>query len=342
MVAQTQLPERLHMDSDDVDERGKVLDFKAKGKRDNRFQRLYEEALAIEKEEAARSGNLGFMARSLVQATLPYREPKGSPPAWGRTNGEISLVIQPGYYFRKEAVISRAGKKLRDEQIPVSLGYPYGSNPRLILAWVATEVVRTKKRELVLGDSMTDFMTQIGIQNATGGKRGTITALKEQMRRLFAANIAITTDPNSVNWANDGFRVADSSSFWWDPVNPAQPSLFQSTLVLSERFYSELVQHPVPIDLRAVRALRQSPMALDVYSWLTWRFYALSRRTQIPWEALQMQFGTEIKSIRKFRQTFNDALKQVLTVYPAAKVEPTTSSLILLPSNTSIPRLSKN
>jgi hypothetical protein len=111
---------------------------------------------------------------------------------------------------------------------------------------------------------------------------------------------------------------------------------------LSERFYSELVQHPVPIDLRAVRALRQSPMALDVYSWLTWRFYALSRRTQIPWEALQMQFGTEIKSIRKFRQTFNDALKQVLTVYPAAKVEPTTSSLILLPSNTSIPRLSKN
>ena len=333
------------MDIDDEvsnEGKGKILTFRkeqAKKEGENRFLRLYEEALAIEKEDAAKSGNLGFMARSLVQATLPYREPKNSPPAWGRTNGEVSLVIQPGYYFKKEPVLGKTGKVLREDQIPVSIGYPYGSNPRLILAWVATEVVRAKSRELVLGDSMTDFMSQIGIQNATGGKRGTITSLKEQMRRLFAANIAITTDPKSVNWANDGFRVADRANFFWDPLTPDQPSLFKSTLVLSERFYNELVEHPVPVDMRALRALRQSPMAIDIYGWLTWRFYALSRRTHIPWESLQMQFGSEVKSSRKFRQTFGDALKQVLLVYPDAKVEPTKSSLVLMPSNTSVPRL---
>lgn len=312
---------------------------RARREGENRFLRLYEEALAIEKEDAAKSGNLGFMARSLVQATLPYREPKDNPPAWGRTNGEVSLVIQPGYYFKKEPVLGRNGRVLREDQIPVSIGYPYGSNPRLILAWVATEVVKAKTRELVLGDSMTDFMAQIGIHNATGGKRGTITSLKDQMRRLFAANIAITTDPKSVNWANDGFRVADRANLFWDPLTPDQPSLFQSTLVLSERFYNELVEHPVPVDMRALRALRQSPMAIDIYGWLTWRFYALSRRTHIPWEALQMQFGSDIKSSRKFRQLFTESLKQVVMVYPDAKVEPTTSALILMPSNTSIPRL---
>lgn len=314
---------------------------RARREGENRFLRLYEEALAIEKEDAAKSGNLGFMARSLVQATLPYREPKDNPPAWGRTNGEVSLVIQPGYYFKREPVVGKNGRVLREDQIPVSIGYPYGSNPRLILAWVATEVVKAKCRELVLGDSMTDFMAQIGIHNATGGARGTITSLKDQMRRLFAANIAITTDPKSVNWANDGFRVADRANFFWDPLTPDQPSLFQSTLVLSERFYNELVEHPVPVDMRALRALRQSPMAIDIYGWLTWRFYALSRRTHIPWEALQMQFGSDIKSSRKFRQLFTESLKQVAVVYPDARVEPTTSALILMPSNTSVPRLAK-
>lgn len=307
----------------------------------SRFVKLYEEALAMEKEDAIRSGNLGFMARSLVQATLPYREPKGSPPAWGRTNGEVSLIIQPGYHIRTEEIRNQKGKVIRENKVPVSIGYPYGANPRLILAWVATEVVRTKQRELPLGDSMKDFMTQIGITSITGGKRGTITSLKDQMRRLFSANIAITTDPNSVNWAVDGFRIADRASVWWDPLNPSQAGLFQSTLVLSERFFTELIEHPVPIDMRALRVLRQSPMAIDIYSWLTWRFFSLSRRTQIPWEALQMQFGSEIKNIRKFRQQFNEALQQVLVVYPDAKVEPTTSSLILSPSNTSVPRVIK-
>lgn len=313
----------------------------AKQERDSRFLRLYEEALAMEKEDAVKSGNLGFMARSLVQATLPYREPKNSPPAWGRSNGEVSLVIQPGYYFKKEQVLGRTGKVIREEQIPVSIGYPFGSNPRLILAWVATEVVKSKERELVLGDSMTDFMNQIGITSVNGGVRGTITKLKDQMRRLFAANIAITSDPRAVNWATDGFRVADKANVFWDPLTPDQPSLFQSTLVLSERFHKELIEHPVPVDMRALKALRQSPMAIDLYSWLTWRFYGLSKYTKISWEALQMQFGSEIKSQRKFRQSFTEALNQVRVVYPDANVEPTTSSLILKPSNTSIRRLTK-
>lgn len=305
----------------------------------SRFTRLYEEALAIEKEDAAQSGNLGFMARSLVQATLPYREPKNNPPAWGRSNGHVALVIQPGYSMRAEKVVNAKGKVIGEQQVPVPIGYPYGVNPRLILAWVATEVVRTKERELILGDSMTEFMASLGISSVTGGKRGTITSLKDQMRRLFSANIAITTDPKAVDWSIEGFRVADRANVWWDPINPAQAGLFKSSLTLSERFFNELIEHPVPVDLRALRALRQSPLAVDIYCWLTWRFFSLSRRTHIPWEALMMQFGTEVASTRKFRQQFGDALKQVQLIYPEANAEVTTSALILKPSKTHVPRV---
>ena len=35
---------------------------------------------------------------------------------------------------------------------------PYGNLPRLLMAWVCTEAVRTQSRELVLGRSLSEFM----------------------------------------------------------------------------------------------------------------------------------------------------------------------------------------
>jgi hypothetical protein len=37
-----------------------------------------------------------FMARQLVQVTLPHRDP-GKVEAWQRTNGNLTLVIRPGW-----------------------------------------------------------------------------------------------------------------------------------------------------------------------------------------------------------------------------------------------------
>jgi hypothetical protein len=102
-----------------------------------------------------------------------------------------------------------------------------------------------------------------------------------------------------------------------------QGSMFESFVVLSEPFFNELVNRPVPVDMRALKALKQSPFALDVYSWLTYRFFTIQRRTEIPWEALQMQFGTETESERKFRALFRKALKDVLVVYPGPRWMPT-------------------
>ena len=47
---------------------------------------------------------------------------------------------------------------------------PFGNLPRLILAWLCTEVVRTQSRELVLGKSLSDFMRALGgLQQRRGG-----------------------------------------------------------------------------------------------------------------------------------------------------------------------------
>ena len=48
---------------------------------------------------------------------------------------------------------------------------PFGNYPRLLLAWVSTEAVRTQSRELVLGKSLAEFMRELGIHNSGGPGR---------------------------------------------------------------------------------------------------------------------------------------------------------------------------
>lgn len=291
--------------------------------------RLAEEARAIELEDATRAGTTGFMGRALVQATLPYREPSKEKPAWRRKAGNLSLVIVPGYDEDEQGEL-------------VSIGYPYGTVPRLLLAWIAREAVVTKNRQLVLGDSLTQFMDALGLTSATGGKNGSITRVREQMKRLFAATMAITRPSDNENSERRrNFSVAEEMEFWWDVKKPSQAGLWQSTVTLSQRFYDEIVATPVPIDLRALRALRQSPMAIDVYCWLTYRNFSLTKKTTVPWEALRDQFGSEVESDKKFKDQLKKALHQVLTVYPA-NVTPERAGLVLEPSKTSVPRLIKD
>ncbi len=288
--------------------------------------RLFEEAQAMELADAKSAGTMGFMGRALVQATLPYKEPPPDQRAWGRRAGNVSLVIQPGMYFDED----NKGQ---------SIGFPYGTYPRLLLAWIGTEAFRTKSRQLVLGHRLSDFLDALGYTAQNGGPRGNITRIREQMKRLFAANIAIVYGgEQGKDFAKKPLPIADETELWWDPQRPDQAGLWQSTVTLSERFYEEIVSTPVPIDLRALRALRQSPMALDLYCWLTYRMFSLRAPVTVPWEALKLQFGSEVGRDRKFKEGISKQLQQVLAVYPAA-VQPTKTGLELKPSKTSVPKI---
>lgn len=316
--------------------------------KDRKYARLAEEALAIEQEDAAKSGQIGFIPKWLVHATLPYKDPwsrtKSNPPAWGRTSGNVSLLIQPGYYQEQVEEKDKRGRTTTRTELKC-YGYPYGSYPRLILAWIASEVTKNKNRrestrDLVLGDSLTDFMKGLGKHNMTGGRNGSITLMKTQMQRLFSAQIAVTTNPNAIVWQNEGFRIADASSIetWWDPMNPGQKQLWQSHIRLTEKFHESLISNPVPVDIRIIRALASSPVAMDIYCWLTYRNATMTKSTKVPWEALMMQFGMEAKK-HKFIETFKRALKDVLVLYPEAKVDTDAAGLLLIPSPPSIKKI---
>lgn len=270
------------------------------------IEQLINEALAIEAENAKEAGALGFMARAMVQATLPHRKVVGNE--FERRNGAFTLSLMA----------------------PARIGLPYGSVPRLLLAWLTTEAVKTKSRELELGDSLSSFMRELDLV-PTGGRWGSITRLKDQTRRLFASTVSATYSDEEKQ-GEIGYRFADRSLMWWDTHSPEQTALWRSTVTLTEQFYREIVEHPIPVDMRAIKALKRSPMALDIYCWLTYRASYAKRPSLIPWALLAMQFGSEYGRTRDFKAAFLAEMRKVSIVYPAAKIEATDDGLILKPT----------
>jgi hypothetical protein len=273
---------------------------------------IIQEALAIEAEAAQEAGALGFMARAMVQATLPHKQVTGNE--FSRSNGNYTLSILA----------------------PSSVGLPYGSIPRLLLAWISTEAVKTQSREIELGDSLSGFMRQLDMV-PTGGRWGSVTRLKQQTKRLFASTISATYDGGN-QYALMNQPLAEQAIFWWDAKNPDQAALWKSTVTLSERFYREIIDRPVPIDMRAIKALKKSPMALDAYSWLSYRVSYLKNTTVIPWKALSLQFGSNYGQLRDFRAAFLKEVRKVQTVYKDINLDASPEGLILKPSLTHVGR----
>lgn len=223
---------------------------------------LVEVSLSIQEQPDA--AERAFMARQLVQCTLPHTNPS-NVPLWKRASGNMVLAIQPGVDLDTEK----------------SIGYPYGTVPRLLLFWIITEAVQRKNRRIVLGRSLADFMRTLGFNPNGGGKRSDHKRLKEQMRRLFKCHISFnaTLDlPNAHGERWQNMEVAPDGELWWHH-HPDQTALWESWIELGEKFFQAVIASPVPIDMRALKALKRSPLALDLYAWPRIGPLQLCRRT---------------------------------------------------------------
>lgn len=266
-----------------------------------------------------------FLARQLVQATLPHRSP-GNIPIWSRTNGNLTLGIQPAYD-------ARSGK---------CVGYPFGTIPRLLLFWMNTEALRTGSRKLILGDSLAGFMRQLGLNpdnGSRGAKRSDAARLKDQMHRLFRAKISFEYDltrnnSNGTGWLD--MQVAPRAELWWDHHNPYQADIWESWIELGEDFYSAITASPVPVDIRALKALKGSALALDLYSWLTYTAHRTHQNNTprfVPWGALHAQFGADYAETRNFQQACKKALLKIHQVYPDLVLGDTRGGIEVLPAS---------
>ena len=107
---------------------------------------------------------------------------------------------------------------------------------------------------------------------------------------------------------------------------------------LSEAFFNEIVSHPVPLDLTTLKALKRSPLGLDLYLWLVYRTFALRAPLRLSWRQIYHQFGvnparaSDKFTVRDFRQNVLRELKKIKLAWPELNYATAKGVLILLPS----------
>ena len=249
------------------------------------------------------------MARAMIWASLPHKKVEGAE--YKRDNGLASITM------------------LVDSDI----GLPYGKLPRIISAWLTREAKLTGSRELTLGRSLNEFAQKLGL-STNGGMRGDTSRLKIQATKLFSTFVSLKAHQGQ-DFAYKNVALSDEGVLLWNPKKPHERSLWESTITLSESFYRECMDYAVPFDLRVLHRLR-SPLAIDLYLWLTWRMFILRRPALIPWASLRVQFGVGYaatpQGMAHFRAEFHRCLHDVQALYPAARLSFERGGLKLFPS----------
>ena len=262
--------------------------------------------------------DLGFMARTMALCALPRTNP-GNRLQYKRVNGPYTLIMTATGNYK----------------------LPFGTLPRLLMAWVSTEAVRTQSRELVLGDSLSEFMRTLGLSDDSGSPRGDRTRLRNQMDRLFNASVRLTYEDER-GAASASSLVADRTEFWWDERKPDEYSLWDSKIRLGEDLFNEIIQHPVPLDMNTLAALKRSALGLDFYLWLNYRNFALRAPLRLSWPTLYRQFGVDPAKandkliVNNFRTDSLRELKKIKLAWPDLHYATAKGVLILYPSKPAI------
>jgi hypothetical protein len=262
---------------------------------------------------------MAFTHAVLCQVGLPRS--KTDAREFMRKSGDAWVNIQAGW--------------LDEGKGPVQQPIPYGAMPRLALAWVSSYAKRYGTREIPIGDSAAEFLRLMGMENQ--GAR--YVTLRKQMHALAACRLQLGFKGRTFNG-----QPVEQFDAWLTNGKAEQRTLWPGVMVLSDVYFNSLIESAVPLDNRALHALKGSALALDVYAWLAHRLHRIEGRPVIlHWKSLREQFAQEYKGKdpdKDFKKQFLPVLRDVQVVYPQAKVKQVTGGLMLMASPPPIPKKS--
>ena len=238
---------------------------------------------------------MSFTHAVLCQVGLPRS--KTDAREFMRKSGDAWVNVQAGW--------------LDEGKGPVQQPIPYGAMPRLALAWVSSYAKRYNTREIPIGDSAADFLRLMGYDRQ-GGRYST---LRPQMHALAACRLQLGFKGRTFNG-----QPVEQFDAWVADGKAGQRSLWPGVMKLSEGYFNSLMESAVPLDNRALHALKGSALALDVYAWLAHRLHRIEGRPVIlHWKSLREQFAQEYKGKdpdKDFKKQFLPVLRDVQVVYP--------------------------
>ena len=261
--------------------------------------------------------DLGFMARLLTLCSLPRTNP-GDRHQYKRVNGPYTLIMT-----------ATGDHKL-----------PYGTLPRLLMAWVSTEAVRTQSPVISLGDSLSEFMRTLGIYSSDGKA---YTRLHDQMDRLFNASVRLSYDDERQQVTRYvASLIVVRGEYWWDPKRPITARYGIARSNSARSFSTRLSTIQFPLNMNALAALKPLRPGLDFYLWLVYRTFVLRAPLRLSWPMLYSQFGADPNkasdrvTVDNFRKDSLRELKKIKLAWPELNYATAKGVLILYPSKPAI------
>ncbi|MCC6263872.1 MAG: replication initiator protein A [Bryobacterales bacterium] len=240
---------------------------------------------------------LGFTSRPFVLCGLPMRRPPRRQLLFERQNGKFKLQLLGHPDF----------------------GLPFGQD-RLILIFLATLAVRQQSQTLQFR-SGAEMLEMFGMQKGGQEYRRLVAGIE----RIFGSTIFFGSERTTQGaklFSRARFHFVRETHIWFDrDSSRSSPAEWrENVIVLSDEFFREIIQHPIPTDLEAIRLLAASPGALDLYLWVTYRSFTAKPRQSIPLfgpQGLQGQLGcTEYSRPRRFRAMLMQWMTAIAPVCP--------------------------
>ena len=238
--------------------------------------------------------DLSFGARPFILCGLPIRRLPTGTLTYTRRNGRFYLEVlgHPQY------------------------GVPFGQD-RLVLLWLATAAVR-QQNPVVRFESGSQILIEWGLP--LNGKH--YVRLGDAFKRVFGSSVFFGTKDERRGaevWSAGRTHFFDNMRLWFRDQELGQGS-DANTVTLSQPFWEELKNHPIPVDTEVIRMLAHNPGCLDLYTWLSWRCHKAKGPERVPLFGplgLMSQLGVqEYARERKFRERLNTWLKLIVLYWP--------------------------
>ncbi|PTL75433.1 hypothetical protein DAT35_54950 [Vitiosangium sp. GDMCC 1.1324] len=248
---------------------------------------------------------LAFSPEDFIRFGLPYKRVDGTE--YERRNGGMRYVINS----------------------LAAYGVPFGQD-RLLPIWLATAYLLCGQPEdgVIQFRSVRDILLAFGL--STGGSKHL--ALRDSLLRLTHATLFVYDErPGNKDEKKRGERIEirrynliKKVDLWFkkNDTQVNQYTLWQNFITLSSDFAESLRAKVMPVDLATVRALKNNPMALDLYVWQAHRSWELHQKgtksVGVPVfgpEGLLAQLGSQVLDEAKARQLLRRNQKLVEGVW---------------------------
>ena len=207
-------------------------------------------------------------------------------------------------------------------------GVPFGQDT-LIILFLANEAKRQGSRRINV-NFYRDFMRMFKMNPNDGRKYSLVI---DSLRRIRNSQYSWEVEGEPSREKGLHYMYIDEYDLYCDPKNPDQRPLFDQYILLSERFWHEIINHKIPFNIDAVIALKSKPAYLNFYIWLSTRIGMLNAERKdkelenidihVPFwgeNGLIEQLSTRIKRPPDFRNRINKWLDKTKELWPRCPV----------------------